>query len=195
MWSRTAILLVATTATACSASRSPQSPSSRLPSRSAPVVGIDAATPCPPAEPHAPTPTTPAPTNADHADALEFADFDFDGHEDVAVRTGHEGPYGSASYVIFLRRDDSYQPAPGLTALTQEAMGLPEVRTADGRLRTISKSGCCLHWTSEYTVVDGEPVLQRTETREHRADGSCWLVTETRTANDSWSTTSVPCPQ
>jgi hypothetical protein len=97
----------------------------------------------------------------DEQGTLVVGDFDFDGHDDFAVQVGQDGPYGGPTFRVFL-----YQPGKGqfvesdaLSELTQSHLGFFQVDTRRKRLIAFSKSGCCIHYTSEFAYRSGALVL------------------------------------
>ena len=97
----------------------------------------------------------------DEQSALSFADYNFDGIEDLALCDGNNGGYGGPSYQIYLfsRRAGRFSHSPGFTTLGQDGLGMFEVDRKRKVLRVLSKSGCCLHMTREYSVVRNRPQL------------------------------------
>lgn len=61
--------------------------------------------------------------------ALIFADFNFDGSEDVAIRNGNYGAYGGPTYDVyaFHRTKNKFVLSEELSALTHENLGMFEV--------------------------------------------------------------------
>ena len=61
--------------------------------------------------------------------ALIFADFNFDGSEDVAIRNGNYGAYGGLTYDVyaFHRTKNKFVLSEELSALTHENLGMFEV--------------------------------------------------------------------
>lgn len=90
-----------------------------------------------------------------------FGDFNFDGHQDLALRDGNDGGYGAASYDVYLFKPSSpvLVPNKALSALTREPyLGLFEVDGAARHLVTHAKSGCCWRQSSTWQVKDNSPV-------------------------------------
>jgi hypothetical protein len=127
---------------------------------------------------------------------LTIGDFDFDGEEDFALHVADDGPYGSPTYAVFVHRKtgDPFILSKALTELTQESMGFFDVDAKKRRIRTSSKSGCCIHWQSEYVIVAGEPRRIRTETQDALSDG-CVITIETLSQDGKWKRASRPCPR
>ncbi len=137
---------------------------------------------------------------------LEIGDFDFDGHPDFAVPHDDTGPYGSGTFKVFVFHpsNGTFQPSPGLSALTQEYIGMFEVDPSRKVLMASSKSGCCIHWESKFAVVNSVPKLLET-TREslspmhdevHGKDPDpekCEMVIEVERPGRPTKTTRRPC--
>ena len=87
--------------------------------------------------------------------AVIFADFNFDGSEDVAIRNGNYGAYGGPTYdvYVFHRTKNKFVLSQELSALTHENLGMFEVDPKQKRILTFNKSGCCYHIRSEYIVI------------------------------------------
>lgn len=109
-------------------------------------------------------------------------DFDFDGHEDLAVHTGDSGPYGSATYGVFLfvPASGTFVHAPAWSRLAEESLAPLRADAARRRLVVASKSGCCVHWVEEHEVRGGVPRLVKRETEELDSEDRCVLTVETR---------------
>lgn len=87
------------------------------------------------------------------------ADVNADGHDDLALWTGRNGGYGGASYGIYLfdpsRNNFAYSQA--FSDLTVGTSGFFTIE--DRKIRTGSKSGCCLHVEETFVVERSAPVL------------------------------------
>ena len=94
------------------------------------------------------------------ASAVNFSDYNFDGVEDLSLCDGRNGGYGAPSYQIylFLPRAGRFILSEDFTELSQTGrLGELERDARRKRLRTSSKSGCCLHMTEEFVVVNNRP--------------------------------------
>ncbi|WP_426204434.1 XAC2610-related protein [Pseudomonas sp. TWP3-1] len=96
----------------------------------------------------------------DEQKLVVFADFNFDGQQDLAVRNGNDGGYAAASYDIYL--SDESSPVlvlnKGLSALTREPqLGLLEVDSTAKQLLTRSKSGCCWRQKAAWQMQGDTP--------------------------------------
>jgi hypothetical protein len=134
---------------------------------------------------------------SDDAPKIIADDFDFDGNEDFAVHDADSGSYGGPSYSVFLYRAASKQfvRSAALSNLTEQSLGFPDVDHVRHRLRVFSKSGCCIHWASEYGVIGGIPLRMKTESEEAAPDEQCILRLEERRADGTWLRTKRPCPK
>lgn len=122
-------------------------------------------------------------------------DFNFDGHEDLAVHDANSASYGGPSYSVFLYRPEGarFLRSSPFSDLSEASLGFPEISRARRRLRTFSKSGCCVHWTSEYEIVRDTPRWVRTETEETLADDQCVLTIDERASDGRWTRSTAPC--
>ena len=96
----------------------------------------------------------------DEQSAVSFSDYNFDGIDDLSLCDGRNGGYGMPSYQIylFLPRAGRFILSEEFTELSQEGrLGMFERDARRKRLRTSSKSGCCLHMTEEFVVVNNRP--------------------------------------
>ena len=85
---------------------------------------------------------------------LTLTDFNFDGTLDLAIDRGHEGPYGSMAYDIYVQTlKGKWVYSQELSELTDQFMGLPEVNAKRKTLTTWAKSGCCYHVSSTWRVI------------------------------------------
>ena len=85
---------------------------------------------------------------------INVGDFNFDGHEDLAIQNGNNGSYGGPSYDVYL-----YNPASRkfvlnepLTNLILETLGFFQLDTSKKPIKTAAKSGCCYHESVEYRI-------------------------------------------
>lgn len=128
----------------------------------------------------------------DEQGAVSFSDYNFDGIEDLALRDGRNGIYGSASYQIYLfsRKTGKFFNSPEFTTLAQDGLGMFEVDRKRKVLRVLSKSGCCLHMSQEYSVVNNRPrkILEVVEDAGV-ADDTRVKITTKRLVNGRWRTT------
>ena len=129
----------------------------------------------------------------DEQSAVNFADYNFDGVDDLALCDGNNGGYGMPSYQIYLfsQRAKKFVHSEPFTELSQEGrLGMFEADAKRKRLRTLSKSGCCLHMTEEFVVVNNQPkkVLEIVEDATI-ADEKRVKITTKRLVNGHWRRT------
>jgi hypothetical protein len=124
----------------------------------------------------------------DYQGSLVVDDFDFDGHEDLAVQVGQDGPHGGPTFQVFL-----YRARPGrfvlsdkLSALTQENLGLFDVIPTRKRIATYAKSGCCYHVTQEYEFVGDNPVIVARYIEDATGSDAFLTVTTQRLLKGRW---------
>jgi hypothetical protein len=125
---------------------------------------------------------------------LNVGDFNFDGYQDFAIQTGHEGSYGGPTYSVYLYNPAKtrFELSEPLSSVIEETLGFFQVDTQHKHLITLAKSGCCYHETTKYAVVHNIPVpVSRIiedatgldgyvkVTRERRVDGK-WQRTTRR---------------
>ncbi|WP_157642446.1 lysozyme inhibitor LprI family protein [Burkholderia ubonensis] len=124
----------------------------------------------------------------DYQGVINVGDFNFDGHDDFGVQTGHEGSYGGPSYDVYV-----FDPNGGkfilndaMSELTRSSLGFFDVDTKNKRLRTLGKSGCCYHVTTAYRVERNRPVaVERHIEDGMRGDGRMAIIDE-RLVNGKW---------
>lgn len=89
---------------------------------------------------------------------LIFEDFNFDGKEDIAIRTGRYSCYGGPSYQIYLADKNSFVYNKSLTDLGSNYCGMFTVDNEKKQLKTMTKSGCCWHQFSTYVIKNNKAV-------------------------------------
>jgi hypothetical protein len=129
----------------------------------------------------------------DEQSAVSFSDYNFDGIDDLSLCDGRNGGYGMPSYQIYLfsSRAKKFIHSEPFTELSQEGrLGMFEADAKRKRLRTLSKSGCCLHTTEEFEVVNNQPkkVLEIVEDATI-ADEKRVKITTRRLVNGRWRRT------
>lgn len=89
---------------------------------------------------------------------LIFEDFNFDGHEDLAIRNGNNSNYSGPSYDVYVFNvtKKKFVLSDELTELATNNLGMFQTDQKRKRLITFAKSGCCWHITTEYAVVPGK---------------------------------------
>lgn len=121
---------------------------------------------------------------------LIFEDFNFDGTEDVAIRNGNESGYSGPSYDVYVFNITRKQfvLSEELTALAHDNLGMFNTDPERKRLITYSKSGCCWHLTTEYTVLPQRGLFKVYELEEDAMGGEKVKVTKKEFINDKWIT-------
>ncbi len=117
---------------------------------------------------------------------LYFGDFNFDGTEDVAVRNGNGGNYGSASYDVYVFNTTKMQfvPSEELTELASGYQGMFGVDEKKRRLTTFARSGQS-YYTYEYEVVPKKGIVlvyEKIEDHTHEVV----KVTVKKKVNNKW---------
>lgn len=134
-------------------------------------------------------------SDSDDDPSILVEDYDFDGHEDLAARTGDSGPHGAPTYSVFLfapaSRTFAYSRA--LSRLMEESLGPIDVDASRRRLITGSKGGCCIHWSEEYEIQRGVPRLMARETVDSISDDGCVVTLETRRGDGGMRREKRPC--
>jgi hypothetical protein len=135
----------------------------------------------------------------DEQSAVNFSDYNFDGIEDLSLCDGRNGGYGAPSYQIylFMPRAGRFILSEDFTELSQEGrLGMFERDARRKRLRTSSKSGCCLHMTEEFVVVNNRPkkVLEIVEDATI-PDKRRVKITTKRLVGGRWRTTTQYVPR
>jgi hypothetical protein len=132
----------------------------------------------------------------DDQGTLQVGDFNFDGHEDLAVQDSEQGPSGGPTFDVFLfdPKTDQFVPSEALSELTRTTLGFFRVDPEHKRLTTLAKSGCCYHVTEQYRVAHGEPVLVSRVTEDAQGEHDIVETTE-RLAGARWATTTRHVPR
>ncbi|KMQ69531.1 hypothetical protein ACM39_00225 [Chryseobacterium sp. FH2] len=126
----------------------------------------------------------------DEQSPLIFDDFNFDGTEDVAVRNGNQSGYGGPSYDVYVFNITKklFVKSEELTSLAYENLGMFQTDSERKRLITFSKSGCCWHLTTEYTVIPHRGLVKVYEVEEDATGGEKVKVTTKEFIDDKWIT-------
>ncbi|WP_415328319.1 XAC2610-related protein [Chryseobacterium sp. MMS23-Vi53] len=132
----------------------------------------------------------------DEQSPLIFDDFNFDGTEDIAIRNGNESGYGGPSYDVYVFNITKKQfvLSEELTGLAHENLGMFNTDSARKRLITYSKSGCCWHITTEYSVLPQRGLFKVYELEEDATGGEKVKVTKREFIDDKWITNTKEYP-
>lgn len=128
----------------------------------------------------------------DYQSVVFFEDYNFDGAADLAIRDGNNSGYGGPSYQIYLfaPRSKKFVHSQPFTDLGQgEYLGMFQIDRKRKILRASSKSGCCLHRTDEFRVVNNRPKKIFEELEDATiADEKRVRITTKRLVNGRWRT-------
>jgi hypothetical protein len=130
----------------------------------------------------------------DDQSVINFNDFNFDGHEDVAICDGAEGGYGMPSYRVYL-----YSPATrrfvysrAFTRMNYGGLGMFETDAKKKMHYAFFKSSCCWHQTQGFDVWRGKPrkVYELTEdgTAIATKDSVYFEITTSKLIRGKWRT-------
>ncbi|SEM08684.1 hypothetical protein SAMN05421856_10121 [Chryseobacterium taichungense] len=124
----------------------------------------------------------------DEQSPLVFDDFNFDGTEDIAIRNGNESGYSGPSYDVYVFNITKKQfvLSEELTGLAHDNLGMFNTDSGRKRLITYSKSGCCWHLTTEYSVLPQRGLFKVYELEEDATGGEKVVVTKREFINDKW---------
>jgi len=89
---------------------------------------------------------------------LIYEDFNFDGKEDIALRTGNYSCYGGPSFEIYLADKNGFTYNESFTELGSNYCGMFTVDDEKKQLQTMTKSGCCWHQFSTYVVENNQAI-------------------------------------
>jgi len=89
---------------------------------------------------------------------LIYEDFNFDGKEDIALRTGNYGCYDGPSFEIYLADKNGFVYNESFTELGSNYCGMFTVDDEKKQLQTMTKSGCCWHQFATYVVENNQAV-------------------------------------
>lgn len=89
---------------------------------------------------------------------LIYEDFNFDGKEDIALRTGNYSCYGGPSFEIYLADKNGFTYNESFTELGSNYCGMFTVDDEKKQLQTMTKSGCCWHQFATYVVENDRAV-------------------------------------
>lgn len=143
----------------------------------------------------------PPSTCMDYNWRVETGDFNFDGKTDFSVPLDQSGPYGSTTHAVFLQSQQGgiFNRSKEMSDLTGEHMGLFSIDPERRELILYSKSGCCIHTVSRYTVEENRPVWLTSTTERigyfgtETADEVCTMTIEVSHKDRATTTTTRPC--
>jgi hypothetical protein len=126
----------------------------------------------------------------DDQSVINVEDFNFDGMADVAICDGTNGSYAMPSYRIYLssRSAGKFVYNRAFSQLGRH-LGMFEVDKRKKVLRTFDKSGCCLHYVEEFSVVRNRPVKTFTEEEDATIpDETKVKITTKKLVKGKWQT-------
>lgn len=88
---------------------------------------------------------------------IMYEDFNFDGKKDFALQDGQFSCYHGPSYKVYLATKRGFRLSNAFTKLAQNYCGMFYVDAGKKRISTMTKSGCCWHQFSEFTVENNRP--------------------------------------
>src|SRR5699024_3477109 len=107
---------------------------------------------------------------------LIYEDFNFDGQKDLAISDGNHSCYGGPSYQIYLADAGGFSFSKSFTKLAQDYCGLFAVNEEDHTLSTMTKSGCCWHQYSVFSIKDNAPYLIKRKEIDARGNHPIGIV-------------------
>jgi hypothetical protein len=90
---------------------------------------------------------------------IMYNDFNFDGKADFAIMDGYNSCYNGPSFEIYLATKNGFKYSEDFTRLAQEYCGMFEVDYDKKQIFTMTKSGCCWHEYSTFTVENNRLVV------------------------------------
>jgi uncharacterized protein YecT (DUF1311 family) len=119
---------------------------------------------------------------------INVGDFNFDGYEDFAVQTGNDGSYGGPSYSVYLYvpSEEKFHPSAPLSKLTVEGLGFFDIDAKHKHLIVLSKSGCCYHERTQYSIKQNLPVPDSRDIEDGTKDPNYLLISHQRYVNGKW---------
>ena len=109
-----------------------------------------------------------------------YEDFNFDGIKDFAIEDGQTSCYHGPSFQVYLAAGKGFELSTSFTALAQEYCGMFRTDHQTRRIYTMTKSGCCWHQFSEFSVSGNEPVAEKVVEEDFMRFPFGTITTETR---------------
>jgi hypothetical protein len=118
---------------------------------------------------------------------LSFADFNFDGAEDLEIGNGMYAPYGGISSDVFLFSESAgkFVENAVLSALAAENMSL-DINRKLKYIEAFTKSGCCWHQTTRYKFVGSRLVKIYVMTEDAARGDEKVEITTARLVGKRW---------
>lgn len=127
-------------------------------------------------------------TNIPGSSVVLVGDFNFDGHDDLAIQTGNAGPYRSPSYTVYLFDPTArrFVENRSLSRLTETSMGLFEIDKRAKQLRAWNKIGCCDQTVTRYRVLNNQLVAVAIHDENVLPGEQQSVVTDDRLVHGRW---------
>lgn len=116
-------------------------------------------------------------------------DFNCDGEDDLAIKIGNLSCYGGPAYNVYIADKGELKLHEEFSRLAQEYCGFFESDCEKKEIYTMTKSGCCWHQYSTYSLINGEPIIK--ETIEDDAMGGSYSTRTITTWNDGQEVSKV----
>lgn len=127
----------------------------------------------------------------DDQSTINFADFNFDGIDDVAICDGTDGGYGMPSYRIYLysKTRKRFVYSRPFTRMNFGGLGMFETDRKKKMHFVYTKSGCCWHQTQGFDVFREKPrkIYEFTEDAAY-GDASEVTITTAKLIKGRWRT-------
>ncbi|MBT9544277.1 MAG: hypothetical protein IV090_02715 [Candidatus Sericytochromatia bacterium] len=121
---------------------------------------------------------------------LHLADVNFDGQPDLALCDGTQSGYGMPSYQVYLysTKSQKFIHSPAFSSLARgEYLGMFQIDHKNKRLINFGKSGCCFHFTREFTIKNQLPFLVKEEIEDATGgDGKTMVTTTSEWVQGKW---------
>jgi hypothetical protein len=119
-----------------------------------------------------------------------FADYNFDGIEDLALSNGNYLPYGGISYNVYLfsKTAGKFVLNLDLTKLESEKMSV-EVNAELKYIEAQTKAGCCWHERARYRFVNNRLQKFYSFTEDAMSDGKWMTLITGRRVRGRWRRT------
>jgi len=121
---------------------------------------------------------------------LHIADVNFDGQPDLALCDGTQSGYGMPSYQVYLysAKSQKFIHSPAFSSLARgEYLGMFQIDPKNKRLINFGKSGCCYHFTREFTIKNQIPLLVKEVIEDATGgDGKTMVTTTSEWIQGKW---------
>lgn len=127
----------------------------------------------------------------DQNSGVYFADYNFDGIEDLVLSNGNYLPYGGISNDVFLysKAQGKFVRNDDLSALESDNMFVDIYDKPKKYIETVTKSGCCLHEKARYRFVNNRLQKFYVFTEDATGVGKWVKLITRRLVNGKWRTT------